>query len=127
MTMPRLDDASRAYFHDILPDDPRVTVRPMFGALAAFVNGHMFSGVFGSGVFVRLSEADRAELLAVPGTDVFAPIAGRGMKEYVTLPEGWREDQDLARAWLLRSLHWAATLPVKEPKKKPRRGSEPVR
>jgi TfoX/Sxy family transcriptional regulator of competence genes len=99
MSMPRPDDATRAYFDSVLPEDSRVTVRPMFGNLAGFVNGNMFTGVFGSQVFVRLSAEDRAEL-------------------YVTLPEAWRGEPEQARGWLLRSLAWAAALPPKETKKR---------
>jgi TfoX/Sxy family transcriptional regulator of competence genes len=119
MSMPRPDDATRAYFHALLPEDPRIGVRPMFGNLAGFVNGNMFTGIFGSQVFVRLPEAERAELLAVPGAAPFAPMEGRPMQEYVTLPEQWRDEPEQARAWLHRSLAWAAALPPKE--KKPRR------
>src|SRR6266487_4071940 len=110
MSMPRPDEATRAYFQSVLPEDPRVVVRPMFGQQAGFVNGNMFTGILGPGVFVRLPEAERAELLAIPGA---GPMA-----EYVTLPGGWREDPEPARAWVLRSLEWAAALPAKEPKKR---------
>jgi len=51
--------AAIARFEALLPEDPRVTRRPVFGQPAAFVNGNMFLGVLGSEVFVRLSEADR--------------------------------------------------------------------
>jgi TfoX/Sxy family transcriptional regulator of competence genes len=116
--MPRPDEATRAFFHSLLPKDPRIAVRPMFGNLAGFVNGNMFTGIFGSSVFVRLSEQDRAELLAVPGAALFAPMEGRPMGEYVTLPGEWRDEPEQARAWLLCSLTWAADLPPKEAKKR---------
>ena len=118
MGMPRADEATRDFFEAILPADPRVGVRPMFGNLAGFVNGNMFAGVFGERVFVRLPEGERAELLAMPGAEVFAPMEGRAMKEYVMLPEAWRDEPGMARGWLQRSLAWAAELPAKEPKKR---------
>jgi TfoX/Sxy family transcriptional regulator of competence genes len=118
MAMPRPDEATRSYFDSILPEDGRVRVRPMFGQLAGFVNGNMFTGIFGFRVFVRLSEEGRAELLALPGAEVFTPMEGRAMKEYVVLPEGWRNEPDRARAWVLRSLAWAGGLPPKEEKKR---------
>lgn len=118
MSMPKPDDATRAYFHALLPEDPRVAVRPMFGNLAGFVNGNMFTGIFGSSVFVRLPDAEQEELLAVPGAAVFAPMPGRPMKEYVTLPEAWRDEPDLAREWVRRSLAWVGALPPKEAKKR---------
>ena len=67
MSFPKPDEASRAFFESLVPDDPRVQSRPMFGNRAAFVNGNMFLALFGSKVAVRLSEEDRATLLREPG------------------------------------------------------------
>lgn len=118
MSMPRPDEATRAYFHAILPEDARIGVRPMFGNLAGFVNGNMFTGIFGASVFVRLPAEERAALLALPGAAPFAPMEGRPMVEYVTLPDHWRDQPDQARAWVIKSLAWAAALPPKEAKKR---------
>ena len=60
---PRADEATKAFFESILPDDPRVKVRPVLGSVAAFVNGDMFGGVFGNNVFVRLPEGERTQPL----------------------------------------------------------------
>jgi hypothetical protein len=46
----------------------------------------VFAGTFGTHVFARLDEPSRAELLALPGAAVFAPMKDRPMKEYVQLP-----------------------------------------
>ncbi len=73
MSMPKPSAASNALFESLVPDDPRVTVRPMFGNVAAFVNGNMFMGLFGDELFVRLSEAERSELLAIDGASGFEP------------------------------------------------------
>src|SRR2546426_11196 len=70
MSMPRPDEANRAYFHSLLPEDPRITVRPMFGNLAGFVNGNMFTGIFGSSGFVHLVRPalqDHQPARAAPG------------------------------------------------------------
>ena len=121
MPFPRIDEATRAYFDSLVPDDPRVQVRPMFGNVGAFVNGNMFVGVFGSDVFVRLAEADRAELLGEPGASRFEPMEGRPMAEYVTVPGSWREEPDRTRDWVGRSLSWASEMPPKQPKKRTRK------
>ena len=73
-------------------------------------------------MFVRLPPDDRAELLAIPGAAIFAPMEGRPKTEYVTLPDHWRDEPERARSWLLRSFLWAADLPPKEPKKREKRG-----
>src|SRR5438552_19066213 len=101
--MPKPTDADRAWFESLVPDAPDVKVRPMFGNLAAFVNGNMFLGLFGSQVAVRLPEDDRAELMKQKGAAKFEPMQGRPMKEYVVLPETWRRSRAKAEAWVDRS------------------------
>ena len=48
MRLPQPTEEDRDRFRALVPDDPRVAIRPMFGQLAAFVNGNMFFGLFGS-------------------------------------------------------------------------------
>jgi len=94
----------------------------MFGNLAAFVNGNMFAGLFGDRVFARLPAEARDELLACDGAEPFEPMPGRRMGEYVVLPDAWRDEPETVRSWLLRSLRWAAELPLKEKKSRPKGG-----
>jgi len=114
MSFPKADDASKAFFESLVPDDPRVQSRPMFGNRAAFVNGNMFLALFGSQVAVRLPDDERAELLDERGASAFEPMKGRPMKEYVVLPESWRRSPAKAARWVQRSLAWAAKLPPKK-------------
>ena len=46
MQVPKASDDAKALFASVVPDDPRVVVKPMFGNLGAFVNGNMFAGLF---------------------------------------------------------------------------------
>ena len=115
MQVPRPTDADKASFRSIVPDDPRVEVKPMFGNLGAFVNGHMFMGLFGARVGVRLSPADAAALLSIDGAGPFGP-AERPMGGYVSLPPGMHSDPEAA-AWARRALDHAAALPPKPPRK----------
>jgi TfoX/Sxy family transcriptional regulator of competence genes len=111
-------------FRSLVPSDPDVTIRPMFGNLSAFVNGNMFSGAFGEDLFVRLPEEQEELLKEEEGAAAFAPMAGRPLKGYVTLPRGWGiSDPEKAGDWIARSLGWARTLPRKDKKKK-RKGGE---
>lgn len=105
-----------AFFRDLVPEAPNVVTKPMFGHIAAFVNGTMFMGVFGSRVLVRLVATDREELLAEDGAGPFEPMAGRPMREYVLLPADWLDDPDRAKPWVQRSLAYAAALPPKKGK-----------
>jgi hypothetical protein len=47
MQIPRPTEADKERFKALVPDHPRVEVKPMFGNLGAFVNGNMFMGLFG--------------------------------------------------------------------------------
>ena len=118
--MPKPDDDTKAFFRSIVPEDPDITVRPMFGNLAGFVNGNMFTGLFGSDLFVRLSQEDRAELERAGGRP-FEPMPGRPMTGYTLLAEAWRRDPERASAWIERSLAFARELPPKQPKPKKQR------
>ena len=120
MSMPKPSATSKALFESMVPDDPRVTVRPMFGNVAAFVNGNMFMGLFGDELFVRLSEVERSELLAIEGASGFEPMKGRPMKEYVALPASWRDDATRVHSWVSRSLQWASQMSEKKTKQRKR-------
>ena len=110
MQVPKPTDADKERFRSLVPDDPRVTVKPMFGNLGAFVNGNMFMGLFGSDVGVRLPPDAAAELLAVEGAGPFGP-AERPMGGYVTLPAAHLAGDEW-RPWVSRALdHMAAMKP----------------
>lgn len=117
--MQKATDDDKAWFDELLPDDPGVVRRPMFGQLAGFVNGNMFLCLFGEDVAVRLAPEAMQELYDAGGAP-FEPMAGRPMKEYVLLPRGYRSDpaagHDAAHAWVERSLAHTRAMPPKEKK-----------
>jgi len=115
--MPKPDEATKEFFRSVVPDHPAVGVRPMFGNLAAFVNGNMFMGLFGRELFLRLSEDDQA-LVQKAGGGPFEPMPGRAMTGYVVVPEVWRQQPKKLATWVERSLEWAIVLPPKVPKPK---------
>jgi hypothetical protein len=108
---PKTDDESKALFRTLAPDDERVTVKPMFGAIAAFANGYMFMGLFGPDLFVRLSDEDDAALRAAGGADL-EPMPGKPMRGYVTVPS-WRDDLENVRELGQKSLAHTMSLPPK--------------
>lgn len=122
--MPKSDPKIAGLFETLLPADERIAIRPMFGHKAAFVNSHMFTGTFGSHVFVRLDEPSRAELLAVAGAAPFEPMKGRPMREYMQLPDTFLAEPTKAKVWVERALTWTSMLP---PKVRPGRTKAPVR
>ena len=118
MKIQKADPVSVEYFKTIVPKDSRVTTRPMFGNLSAFVSGNMFMGVYGKDLFVRLSEPQQEELMKHKGAGLFEVMPGRVMSGYIILPRSWREDEmHNVKKWVSLSLEFAAKLPSK--KKKP--------
>jgi len=116
-SMPKPSDQAKVAFTKLVPDEPAVTMRPMFGNLAAFVNGNMCAGLFGEDLFVRLPDDRSAPIRKVGGRD-FEPVPGHAMKGYVTVPATWRAKPAATAAWITASLTFARGLPPKAAGKK---------
>jgi TfoX/Sxy family transcriptional regulator of competence genes len=108
--LPKPTDEDKKRFQDLVPDQPGVEVKPMFGNLGAFINGNMFMGLFGSSIGIKLPEEDQGRLLAEPGAGPFGP-EGRPMRGYVALPSSWSQAE--AAPWTGLSLSHVAALPAK--------------
>lgn len=123
MRIPKPTEQDKDFLRSIVPEDPRVEVKPMFGNLGAFVNGNMFAGLYGGAVGVRLiDDASREELAAIQGTGPFGP-AERPMSGYLTLPQSWSTQPKLAAGWVRMAMTQVAELPpkaAKRPKPKPK-------
>ena len=111
MQIPKPTAADVERFHFVVPADPRVEVKPMFGNLGAFVNGIMFMGLLGSDIGIKLDAAGLAELRALDGAGPFGP-RDRPMGGYVTLPPSLVGTPEGAR-WIARSLDHVGVLPPK--------------
>ena len=94
--------------------------RQMFGYPALFVGGYHVAGLYQDSVIVRLAEADRAELLAVPGSGPFEPMPGRTMGGYAVLAPSIIADDAAVRRWLERAVEHVRSLPPKVPKTRKR-------
>ena len=110
--MPKPSEKAKAAFMALVPRDPAVVTRPMFGNLAAFVNGNMFAGLFGEDLFVRLPDEERSQVKRKGGRD-FEPMPGRAMTGYVVVPGSWQSAPAPARTLIARSLTVARTMPAK--------------
>jgi TfoX/Sxy family transcriptional regulator of competence genes len=124
MEIPKPSEEDKRFFQSLIPDDPAVEVKPMFGNLGAFVHGNMFAGLFGPAVGVRLDDAGRDELAAIDGTGPFGP-AERPMGGYTSLPGAWRATPDIAAGWVDRALTHVRSLPPKA--RKPAKGRRPAK
>jgi TfoX/Sxy family transcriptional regulator of competence genes len=106
-----------ATFEAVLPDDPRVEPRQMFGYPCAFTGGNMFMGLHQENMVLRLSDEDRERYLEKPGAAIFQPMPGRTMREYVVVVPALAKDRAALKKWVGRALSYAASLPVKAKKK----------
>jgi TfoX/Sxy family transcriptional regulator of competence genes len=104
-----------ARFAACLPDDPLVERRSMFGYPCAFVQGHMVSGLHEERLIVRLPEGERAALVA-EGGEIFSPMPGRLMKEYVVVPPKLVAKPAALCSWVARAIAYGTTLPPKAAK-----------
>ena len=118
MEIPKPSEADKEFFLSLIPGDPEVEVKPMFGNLGAFVHGNMFAGLFGPDVGVRLGDSGREELAALNGAGPFGP-AERPMGGYLSLPRAWRSTPGVAAGWVEQAFAHVAALPPKK-KKKPK-------
>jgi TfoX/Sxy family transcriptional regulator of competence genes len=104
-------------FRAALPQDRRVETMQMFGGIAAKVNGHIFAGLFGRSSIVNLSDADRAEAIALEGASWFDPMGNGRKSDKVMLPEAMMDEHAELQSWLRRAFDYTATLPRKAAKK----------
>jgi TfoX/Sxy family transcriptional regulator of competence genes len=116
MKMPKPSEEAKAAFSKLVPDEPAVGLKPMFGQLSAFVNGNMFCGLFGDDLVVRLPEAEIAKVKMEGGRD-FEPMAGHKMSGYVMVPSSWRSKPAPSAALIKRALAVTREMPAKTPKK----------
>jgi TfoX/Sxy family transcriptional regulator of competence genes len=117
LKIPKPTDEDRELFRSLVPDGEAIEVKPMFGNLGAFVNGHMFMGLFGSDIGLRLPPADAAELGVVEGAGPFGPTE-RPMTGYVAVPVAWRTTPDRLQPWIDKAVDHARRLPPKDKSKK---------
>ena len=89
-----------------------VSERKMFGGIAFLAEGHMFSGVVGSELMVRVGADGYAAALARPHVREM-DFTGRPLRGMVYVePAGIRTARQL-EAWLTRGLDFVRGLPAK--------------
>src|SRR5438067_13656277 len=112
MKMPKPSEEAKAALARVVPDEPAVTLKPMFGQLSGFVNGNMFCGIFGEDLFVRLPE-DEIAVVEVPVGRDFEPMAGHKMGGDGIVPGDWRGKQPTAL--IKRAIVVNRTMPADAP------------
>lgn len=123
MKMQKPSDAMIALFDELVPVEPGVERKPMFGQRAAWVNGNMFMGTFEERLVVRLPEDARFELAEIGG-EPFEPM-GRPMREYMLLPATVHDDRPLLTEWVGRAFAFVSAMPEKVKKPKAQKTPKP--
>ena len=99
--------------------------KKMFGTSSWFMdsNDQMMAGVWGDGVMVRVGEDEAGGLVESGKAEVFDPMGGRPMREYVFLnADRIAEDSDLIE-WLERAAGFTAGLAPKKKRSRAKRKS----
>jgi len=107
-------------FESVMPGPPAVQ-RKMFGYPAGFVNGNMFVGLFQESMILRLPAGPREEFLKIYNAELFEPMPGRPMREYVAVPQSLIRDKQELMAWVARAIEYGASLKPKSPAAKPKK------
>jgi hypothetical protein len=91
--------------------DGNVTERKMFGGLAFMLNGHMFAGVVGQDLMLRLGEPAASHALSRQHVREM-DFTGRPMKGMVFIEPGGLNGPSL-RQWVTEAAAFARSLPAK--------------
>jgi hypothetical protein len=84
-------------------EHPEVVAGSMFGMPCAKVAGKAFMGAYGGGVVFKLDPEPRDRALALAGSQLFDPMGGRPMREWVVVPAEHHQDwPELAEAALAK-------------------------
>lgn len=89
-----------------------ISERKMFGGVAFMARGHMFAGISGDTLMVRVGAATHADALRRPGARKM-DFTGKPMTGYVFVaPEAIEDDRHLGQ-WIAQGLAFVDSLPAK--------------
>ena len=85
------------------PPDLEVRFKPMFGGVMGYAEGKVFASLSDVGLALKLSGADREDLLAIAGSRPLQYQPDQPpSKSYVVVPEAMLSDAAALRAWMSR-------------------------
>jgi TfoX/Sxy family transcriptional regulator of competence genes len=109
-------------FERVVPAEPAIERRKMFGYPAAFTNGNMFAGLHEDRLVLRLGEDAIAEIKRRGATD-FEPMPGRAMKGWVVVPQAILARAALAEGWVTRAYRHVSEMPRQARKAKAKKAA----
>jgi TfoX/Sxy family transcriptional regulator of competence genes len=111
------DLADRA--REAMPAGAEVTERKMFGGLAFLLEGHMFAGIVGSELMVRIGDEAAEQALELDHVRQM-DFTGRPMKNMIFVLPAGLHGPALER-WITTAAEYVQTLAPKQPKQPGRR------
>jgi TfoX/Sxy family transcriptional regulator of competence genes len=106
------DEGLAERLRDVLSEQMGLTEKKMFGGLAFLCQGHMFCGIVGEELMVRVGPERYEQALLEPHARAM-DFTGRPMKGYIYVePEGFEADDEL-KNWANRGLEFVLSLPPK--------------
>lgn len=106
------DEGLAERLRDVLKERDGIAEKKMFGGLAFMSHGHMFVGIAGDDLMVRVGPQRYAEALLAPHAREM-DFTGKPMKGYVFVaPAGFETDAALER-WVGLGAAFVETLPPK--------------
>ena len=107
------DESLARRVRDVLADvDGELTERKMFGGLAFMLNGHMFTGIVGDELMLRLGPEGAETALRASEHVREMDFTGRPMKNMVFVEPAGLEGRALSD-WVSSAAAFARTLPPK--------------
>ena len=120
MKWKRPSDKMIEFFDAILPGGPKVERKKMFGCPVGFINRNMFMGLHNDRIILKLGEKEREGFIKEYNAQIFEPMPGRKMREYIVVPEKLLTNVTTLKAWCEKSYEYASKLKPKERKQKKR-------
>ena len=109
-------DSMIALFDRLLPRDPRVERKTMFGCPMGYANGNIFLGLHEDRFILRVGDDDRAVLIKEFKAKPFEPMPGRKSSQTLVLPEPIAGDPKALHSWCDKAFDYAVSLPPKKAK-----------
>ena len=95
-------------FERVMEEIPNAERKERYGYLCLFRRGSLTAGLHSAGLFVRLSEEDRKQLIDMGGMP-FEPLPGKVMPEYVIVPATFATEPKELRKWIDRAMAFTET------------------
>jgi TfoX/Sxy family transcriptional regulator of competence genes len=99
--------------HDVVRDEPGLTVKRMFGGLAFLIDGHLAASASREGeILLRVDPAQTRALVDEPLVGAFM-MRGREMDGWLRVDADAVRTDDALRSWVGRGVTYARSLPPK--------------